>query len=75
MVNGLGGTPISELYLCYGRAHKQLADRGIDDRPQLRRRVLHLARHGRRVSITLVRLDDEIERLLNEPAEIAIRVF
>jgi dihydroxyacetone kinase-like protein len=26
-------------------------------------------------SITLVRLDDEIDSLLGEPAEIAIRVF
>jgi phosphoenolpyruvate---glycerone phosphotransferase subunit DhaK len=26
MINGLGGTPISELYILYGRAHKQLAD-------------------------------------------------
>jgi dihydroxyacetone kinase-like protein len=26
-------------------------------------------------SLTLVRLDDEIERLLEAPAEIAIRVF
>ena len=30
MINGLGGTPISELYLLYGRAHEQLADRGIN---------------------------------------------
>ena len=37
MVNGLGGTPISELYLVYGRAHKQITDRGHDRRPQLRR--------------------------------------
>src|SRR3954470_3992491 len=29
MINGLGGTPISELYLLYGRAHRQLADLGI----------------------------------------------
>src|SRR3954453_3582302 len=29
MINGLGGTPISELYLAYGRAHEQLASRGI----------------------------------------------
>ena len=29
MVNGLGGTPISELYLLYGIAHQQLADQGI----------------------------------------------
>src|SRR5664280_1647258 len=32
MVNGLGGTPISELYLVYGRAHAQLAQRGINVR-------------------------------------------
>ncbi len=25
MINGLGGTPISELYMLYGRAHEQLA--------------------------------------------------
>ena len=29
MINGLGGTPISELYILYGRAHEQLAERGI----------------------------------------------
>jgi dihydroxyacetone kinase-like protein len=29
MVNGLGGTPISELYILYRRAHQQLAERGI----------------------------------------------
>ncbi len=29
MINGLGGTPISELYLLYGRAHRQLEERGI----------------------------------------------
>jgi dihydroxyacetone kinase-like protein len=29
MINGLGGTPISELYILYRRAHQQLADRGI----------------------------------------------
>ena len=32
MINGLGGTPISELYLLYGRAHEQLAGRGINVR-------------------------------------------
>ena len=51
MINGLGGTPISELYILYGRAHQQLADRAASHvRPQLRRRVLHLAGHGRRVA-------------------------
>src|SRR5215468_12138823 len=30
MINGLGGTPISELYLAYGRAADQLGKRGIN---------------------------------------------
>ena len=50
MINGLGGTPISELYLLYGRAHQQLVDRGHHGRPQLCRRVLHVAGHGGRVA-------------------------
>ena len=29
MINGLGGTPISELYLLYGIAAQKLADQGI----------------------------------------------
>ena len=32
MINGLGGTPISELYLLYGHAHEELAKRGINVR-------------------------------------------
>ena len=47
MINGLGGTPISELYLLYGRAHDQLAVARDQGGSQLRRRVLHVARHGR----------------------------
>ena len=74
MINGLGGTPISELYILFGRAHKQLADRGINiTRSYVGEYCTSLDMAG--VSITLVRLDDEIESLLNEPAEIAIRVF
>ena len=30
MVNDLGGTPISELYIVYGRAHQKLADAGVN---------------------------------------------
>jgi dihydroxyacetone kinase-like protein len=74
MVNGLGGTPIGELYLVYGRAHKLLAEHGI----QIRRSYVgeyctSLDMAG--ASVTLVRLDDEISELLAEPAEIPIRVF
>ena len=63
MVNGLGGTPISELYLVYGHAHKQLADRGITiARSYVGEYCTSLDMAG--ASITLVRLDDEIEGLL-----------
>ncbi|MET7455189.1 dihydroxyacetone kinase subunit DhaK [Streptomyces sp. NPDC005574] len=74
MANGLGGTPIGELYLVYGLAHKQLAGRGIDVwRSYVGEYCTSLDMAG--ASITLVRLDDEIKGLLSEPAEIPIRVF
>ena len=67
MVNGLGGTPISELYLVYGRAHKQLAERGIEvARSYVGEYCTSLDMAG--ASITLVKLDDEIESLLTYPA-------
>ena len=74
MINGLGGTPISELYLLYGRAHEQLAGRGITvGRSYVGEYCTSLDMAG--CSVTLVRLDDEITSLLAKPAEIAIRTF
>ena len=74
MVNGLGGTPISELYLLYGIVHKKLASQGISiARNYVGEYCTSLDMAG--ASLTLVNLDDEIERLLAAPAEIAIRTF
>jgi dihydroxyacetone kinase-like protein len=74
MVNGLGGTPISELYLLYGIAHDQLAKRGIQvSRNYVGEYCTSLEMAG--ASLTLVRLDDELDRLLDAPASIPIRVF
>lgn len=74
MINGLGGTPISELYLLYGRAHEQLESRGIHvGRNYVGEYCTSLDMAG--VSVTLVRLDDELVSLLSAPAEIAIRTF
>jgi phosphoenolpyruvate---glycerone phosphotransferase subunit DhaK len=74
MINGLGGTPISELYLLYGYAHEQLARRGINIRRNyVGEYCTSLDMAG--ASITLSRLDDEIAGLLSAPAEIAIRTF
>ncbi|MEY4545748.1 MAG: hypothetical protein RL685_1943 [Pseudomonadota bacterium] len=74
MINGLGGTPISELYLLYGIAHDQLKKRGIEvARNYVGEYCTSLEMAG--ASLTLVRLDDEIDQLLGAPAEIPIRVF
>lgn len=74
MVNGLGGTPISELYLLYGYAHEQVEKRGLKvKRNYVGEYCTSLEMAG--CSLTLVKLDPELEDLLAAPAEIAIRVF
>src|SRR3954453_21939665 len=74
MVNGLGGTPISELYILFRRAHQQLAERGISvTRSYVNEYCTSLDMAG--ASLTLVKLDDEIDELLSAPAEVPIRVF
>lgn len=74
MINGLGGTPISELYLLYGHAHEDLASQGIEvARSYVGEYCTSLDMAG--ASVTLVRLDDEIERLLAAPAQIGARIF
>jgi dihydroxyacetone kinase-like protein len=74
MINGLGATPVSELYLLYGYAHEQLAKRGVNIRRNyVGNYCTSLDMAG--CSITLTRLDDEITTLLAAPAEIAIRTF
>ncbi len=74
MINGLGGTPISELHILYRRAHQQLAERGITvTRSYVNEYCTSLDMAG--ASLTLVKLDDEIDALLGAPAEVPIRVF
>lgn len=74
MVNGLGGTPISELYLAYGIAHRAITAGGAEvARSYVGEYCTSLDMAG--LSVTAVRLDDEIEALLAAPAEIAVRVF
>jgi dihydroxyacetone kinase-like protein len=74
MVNGLGGTPITELYLLYGIAHKRLAAKGITVfRSYVGEYCTSLEMAGAHLS--LLKVDDEIKELLLAPAEIAYRVF
>ncbi len=74
MINGLGGTPISELYLLYGIAAQKLQDQGITiARSYVGEYCTSLEMAG--ASLTLVKLDDEIESLLEAPASIVNRIF
>ena len=63
MINGLGGTPISELYLLYGIAHEKLEALGITiARNYVGEYCTSLDMAG--ASLTLVKLDPEIDELL-----------
>jgi dihydroxyacetone kinase-like protein len=68
LVNGLGATPLEELYILYRKAWESLHDAGIVIyRPYVGRYATSLEMAG--ASITLLRLDDELKRLVDAPAE------
>ena len=74
MINGLGGTPISELYLLYRKAALNCRQRGFEIvRNYVGNYCTSLEMMG--ASLTLIRLDGELERLLDAPADIAVSVF
>ena len=68
MVNSLGATPLIDLHVCYKRVKEILDEKGID---------VHKALVGPYVcsmdmpgmSITLVKLDDELKELLDYPCD------
>jgi dihydroxyacetone kinase-like protein len=74
MINGMGGTPYSELYLLYRRAALNCKDRGLEIvRNYVGNYCTSLEMAG--FSLTLIKFDDELECLLAAPAEIPIKVF
>jgi phosphoenolpyruvate---glycerone phosphotransferase subunit DhaK len=65
-VNGLGGTPLIELYLVYNELAKQLEQRGLRaTRSLVGNYITSLEMAG--ISITLVTLDDELTALWDAP--------
>jgi dihydroxyacetone kinase-like protein len=69
-VNGMGGTPLVELYLMYGEVHKLLAARGIHVvRSLVGSYITSLEMAG--CSVTLLKLDDEMVRLWDAPVKTA----
>jgi dihydroxyacetone kinase len=67
LVNGLGATPLEELYLLYRRSARLIADRGLKvARSYVGEYVTSLEMAG--ASITVMLLDDELQALLEAPA-------
>ena len=65
-VNGLGGTPLIELYLVYNELTRQIAERGLEaTRSLVGSYITSLEMAG--VSITLLALDDELTALWDAP--------
>ncbi len=70
LVNSLGATPLEELYIMYRRAAERINDRGVRIvMPLVGRYATSMEMTG--ASITVCRLDGEIERLLTAPAHCA----
>ena len=68
MVNGMGGTPLMELFIAGKHVHEVLADKGITIAKTLTGNYMtSLDMEG--FSLTLLKLDDELEELLNAPAD------
>ena len=65
-VNGMGGTPLMELYVVYNELDKLLRDRGIGIRRNLVGSYM-TALDMAGCSITLLRLDDELTALWDAP--------
>ena len=74
MINGLGGTPPSELYVLYRQAALRCKKAGLNIvRNYVGNYCTSLEMAG--ASLTLLKLDKDTEALLAAPADIAVRVF
>lgn len=70
MINSLGATPDEELYIMYRRAKSQFAAAGVDIvMPLVGRYATSMEMTG--ATMTMIRLDDELEALLKAPADCA----
>jgi dihydroxyacetone kinase-like protein len=70
LVNSLGATPLEELYIMYRRARARLSDIGAEIvMPLVGRYATSMEMTG--ATITLIALDEELERYLKAPAACA----
>ena len=74
LVNSLGATPQEELYILYRKVHELLAAAGVSvARAFVGEYATSLEMAG--ASVSLLKLDDELSRLLSAPAESPFVVF
>ncbi len=67
MINGLGATPLEELYILYRRVHQLLKEKGVSvHRPFIGEFATSMEMPG--ASITVLKLDDELTKLMDHPA-------
>ena len=71
MVNGMGGTPLMELYVAYARIADRLGSEGIEvyRMPYVGDYMTSLEMAG--FSITLLKLDEEMKGYLSAPCDVA----
>ena len=67
LVSGLGATPVMELYILYAHVDEMLRARGITPRHRFVGNYL-TSREMHGVSLTAMRLDAELDRLMAHPA-------
>lgn len=68
MINGLGATPLEEQFIIYRKAAQMLKEIGVHVlMPHIGEYATSMEMAG--ISITICRLDDELEGLLYDPAD------
>lgn len=74
MINGLGGTPIQELYILNNSVHNSVKKRGIQIyKTYVGNYMTSIDMAG--ASVTLLKLDNELKELLDSPVEIPASKF
>nr|WP_281274579.1 dihydroxyacetone kinase subunit DhaK [Brevibacillus nitrificans] len=73
LINGLGATPLEELYVIYRSVHRLLAEKGIHiHRPYIGEFATSMEMAG--LSVSLLKLDDELRELLDAPYQTPFHV-
>ena len=68
MINGLGGTPLEEQLIVFGKIHSILEDKGVTvTMPHIGEFATSMEMAG--MSASIIKLDDELKTLLRAPAQ------